>query len=119
MKIMLGVSLMALLFAGCVPSFGIQVVQGLPEEVYLTFPKGTNVQVGEVFMLYHVERTASGGGGGGHAGHGGGGGGGGAQVNIRHEVGRVQVVRIADDTHALVKVLSGTASEGLTVGRGG
>jgi hypothetical protein len=116
MKSIFIASMTGFLFVGCASSFGIQVVQGLPEEVYLTFAKGTSVEVGEVFVLYHVERTSAGGGGGGHTGHGGGAQGGGG-ANMRHEVGRVQVVRIADDTHALVKVLSGTASEGRVVER--
>jgi hypothetical protein len=107
--------MMALLLVGCASSFGIQVVQGLPEEVYLTFDQGTNVQIGEVYILYHVQQSLTGGGGGGHSGHGSGQGGG--RVSVRHEIGRVQVVRIADETHALVKVLYGTASEGLTVER--
>lgn len=114
MKSIIIVSMTTLFLAGCASSFGIQLVRGLPEEVYLTFAKGTNVQVGEVYVLYHVQKTSAAGGGGDHARHGGGG-----QVNVRHEIGRVQVVRIADETHALVKVLSGNASEGVAVEKAG
>lgn len=104
---------LALLSIGCASSFGIQVVPGLPEEMYLTYSRGANVQVGEVYALFHVERASSGMSGGGHAGHGGGSTG----QTSRHEMGRVQVVKITDETHALVKVLSGVVQEGLVVER--
>lgn len=104
-------SMFALLSFGCASSFGIQVVPGMPEEVYLTYTQGIHVQVGEVYVLYHRERPSSGMSGGGHAGHGGGS----TVLSTRHEMGRVQVVKITDDTHALVKVLSGVAQEGLAV----
>ncbi|HEX9657073.1 MAG TPA: hypothetical protein VGB89_09215 [Bacteroidota bacterium] len=103
-------AMLLLLFSGCSSSsYGIRVVDGLPKETYLTFSKGSPVNVGDVFVLYHIQQApASGSGHGGHGGHGGGG-----PLNLRKEVGRVQVVSIADDTHALVKVLSGQADDGL------
>ena len=105
------VMLTGLFLTGCTTHYGIQVIQGLPEEIYLTFDAGSQVQIGDVFILYHVQQALGGsGGGGGHSGHGGG------KVSVvRHEVGRVQVVRLADATHAQMKVLSGTVSEGLTI----
>ena len=101
------VMLVATVLYGCSSSsYGIRVVKGLPKEVYLTFRKGTDVKVGEVFLLYRIESPPRNGGGYSH--HGGGG-----SLNLREEVGRVQVVSIADDTHALVRVLSGQADDGL------
>lgn len=100
-----------LFLAGCSSaSYSIRVVDGLPKETYLTFSKGSPVQVGDVFMLYHLQ-PAPASSGGGHGGHGGGGGGG--TVNLKHEIGKVQVVKIADETHALVKVLSGYVEDGV------
>lgn len=97
----------ATVFYGCSSSsYGIQVVNGAPKEVYLTFSKGADVKVGEVFLLYRMELPPAGAGG--HNHHGGGG-----PLNLKQEVGRVQVVSIVDETHALVKVLSGHAEDGL------
>jgi len=104
--------LIATVLYGCSSSsYSIRVIDGLPKETYLTFSKGSPVNVGDVFVLYHMQQApASGSGHGGHGGHGGGGGG---PLNLKHEVGRVQVIKIADETHALVKVLSGYAEDGL------
>ena len=104
----------ATLFYGCSPSsYGIRVIDGLPKETHLTFSKRSPVNVGDVFVLYRIQQApASGGGHGGHGGHGGGGGG---PLNLRYEVGRVQVIKIADETHALIKILSGTPEEGVQV----
>ena len=96
-----------ILFSGCSPSsYSIRVIDGAPKEVYLTFSKGTDVKVGDVFLLYRMQPPPENGGG--HSHHGGGG-----QLNLKQEVGRVHVVSIADETHALVKVLSGYAENGL------
>jgi hypothetical protein len=99
----------AVIFYGCASSASsIHVVDGLSREVFLTFSKGTDVRVHDVFVVYHVQvspRSATGGGG--HAGHGGGG-----AVNLRHTIGRVQVIELVDERHALVKVLSGQVEEG-------
>ena len=101
----------ATILYGCSSSYGIRIIDGLRKETYLTFSKGSPVNVGDVFMLYHMRQApASGSGHGGHGGHGGGGGG---PLNLKHEVGRVQVIKIADETHALVKVISGYAEDGL------
>ena len=72
----------------------------------MTFSKGTEVKVGDVFVMYRIQSPPRNGGG--HSHHGGGG-----TLNLREEVGRVQVVSIADDTHALVKLLLGQAEDGL------
>jgi len=96
-------------------SYGIHVVDGLPKETYLTFSKGSPVSVGDVFVLYRIqEAPSSGGGHGGHSGHGVGG-----SAKMKHEVGRVQVIKMADETHALVKILSGYAEDGLKAEKGG
>lgn len=92
---------------GCSSSFTIQVIDGLPKEVYLKFDKGADVKVGDVFVLYRVLTPS--GGGGSHGAHGAGG-----PMNLKQEIGRVQVVQIADETHALVKILSGIVEDGLT-----
>lgn len=101
--------LAATILNGCSSSsYGIRVIDGAPKEVYLTFSKGTYVNVGDIFVLYHIQQApASGSGHGAHGGHGGG------PLNLKHEVGRVQVIKVADETHALVKVLSGYAEDGL------
>ncbi|MBI4535648.1 MAG: hypothetical protein HY708_05170 [Ignavibacteriae bacterium] len=113
MKRLALVTLAATLLYGCSSSsYGIRVVDGLPKETYLTFSKGSPVNVGDVFILYHMQQASASGGG--HGGHGGGGGG---PLNLKHEVGRVQVVSIADDTHALVRVISGRAEDGLDAER--
>lgn len=101
----------AVLYGCSSSSYGIRVIDGLPKETYLTFSKGSPVNVGDVFVLYHLQQAPAGGGS--HGGHGGHGGGGGGPLNLKHEVGRVQVVSIADETHALVKLLSGYAENGL------
>ncbi len=92
------------------PSYSIRVVDGLPKETYLTFSKGSPVQVGEIYVLFHLQQApaSSGAGHGGHGGHGGGG-----TMNLKHEIGKVQVVKITDDIHALVKVLSGYVEDGV------
>jgi hypothetical protein len=106
--------LAATILYGCSSSsYGIRVIDGLPKETYLTFSKGSPVNVGDVFVLYHIQQApASGSGHGGHGGHGGGGGG---PLNLKHEAGRVQVIKIADETHAVVKILSGIAEDDVQV----
>lgn len=102
---------LVLLLSGCsASSYSIKLVDGLPKETYLTFSKGSPVQVGEIYALYHLQQApaSSGGGHGGHGGHGGGG-----TINLKHEIGKVQIVKIADETHALVKVLSGYVEDGV------
>lgn len=98
------------IFFGCgSSSYSIHILDSTPAEVYLTYAKGASVKIGDTFALYHVEnQPSSGEGWGSHAGHGGSG-------PTRHKVedGRVQVVSIADETHALVKVLSGNVHEGM------
>lgn len=100
----------AFIFYGCASSsYSIHVIDGLSREVYLTFSKGADVKVDDVFVLYHDQMAPSNTtGGGGHAGHGGGG-----SSMVRHTIGRVQVIRLVDENHALVKVLSGEIEEGV------
>jgi len=108
-KIGLIVIAAVILFGCSSSSYGIRLIDGAPREIYLTFSKGTDVKVGEIFTLYRIQQPPSGSGQ--HAGHGGHGGGG--RLNFRQEVGKVQVLSIADETHALVRVLSGYAEDGL------
>jgi hypothetical protein len=111
----IGLTILAATIAyGCgMSSYGIHVIDGLPKEIYLTFSKGSPVNVGDVFVLYHIQQAPASHGG--HGSHGGLGAGGSERVNVKHEVGKVQVVSIADDTHARVTVLSGHAEDGLHV----
>lgn len=92
---------------GCSSSYTIRVIDGLPKEIYLTFGKGADVKVGDVFVLYRVVTPS--GGGGSHGAHGAGG-----QMNLKQEIGRVQVVQIVDELHASVKILSGVVQDGVT-----
>ena len=106
-----------LLSSGCGSSYNIRVIDGAPKEVYLTFSKGADVKVGDIFVLYRTQESSSmGGQQAGHAGHGGHGGGG--QLSVKQEVGRVQVIRIVGETHASVKVLSGIVEDGLKAEKG-
>jgi hypothetical protein len=101
--------LAATIVYGCgMSSYGIHVIDGLHKEIYLNFSKGSPVNVGDVFVLYRIQQTPASGGG-----HGGHGGAGSRSVNLKLEAGKVQVVSIADDTHARVTVLSGHAEDGL------
>ena len=105
-----------LILSGCSTSYRIQVIDGLPREIYLTYSKGTDVKVGDIFALYEVHRPQSSGSMEGHGGHGGHGSQGGeSQPIMKHERATVLVVRIVDEVHAAVRVLSGEAAEGLEV----
>jgi len=103
-----------LAFPGCgSASYGIRVIDGLPKETYLTFSKGGPVRIGDVFIPYHIQQApARGSGLGPHGGHGGSG-----SLGRKQEVGRVQVVKMADETHALVSILPGYAQDGLKAER--
>ncbi|MBI5473554.1 MAG: hypothetical protein HY961_14540 [Ignavibacteriae bacterium] len=102
-----------LLLVGCgSPSYSIRVVDGLPKETFLTFSKDSAPNVGDVFVLYRLQQAPASSGSG-HGGHGGHGGGGGGPINLKHEIGKVQVVKIADETHALVKILFGYVEYGV------
>jgi hypothetical protein len=110
----LGVSGLFLILSGCGTSYRIQVIDGLPKEVYLNYSKGADVKVGDMFRLYEVHRPGPSGASqayGGHSGHGGQGGG--SQPAMKHEKAIVQVIRIVDEVHAAVKVLSGEVVDGL------
>jgi hypothetical protein len=102
----------AFLFSGCGASYKLRVVDERAQEIYLTFSKGAGVKVGDVFALYHVHQQRPSSGQGGHGAHGGYGGG---QASTKELAGYVQVTQIIDETHALVKVLSGTVGEDLVV----
>jgi len=93
--------------AGCSSSYTIQVIDGMPNEVYLKFDKGADVKVGDIFVLYRMMPAPS---GGSHAGHQGSSG----PMNLKVGIGRVQVVRIVDEFHAEVKILSGRVENGVS-----
>ena len=100
------------LWSGCSSSYSIRVIETTSKEVYLSFPKGADVSVGDTFVLYRNQQSSSmGGQPSGHAGHGAHSGGG--QATIKQFVGKVQVIQIVDETHASVKVLSGQVEDGL------
>lgn len=92
---------------GCSSSYTIQVIDGLPREVYIKFDKGADVNIGDIFILYRMQQPPS---GGSHSGHHGSAG----PLNLKQEVGRVQVTRIMDDMRAQAKVVSGKVEEGFT-----
>ncbi len=100
-----------LILSGCSTSYHIQVIDGLPTEVYLNYSKGADVKVGDMFVLYEVHRPGPSSVSQGHGGHGGHGGG--SQPAMKHEKAIVQVIRIVDEVHAAVQVLSGEVVDGL------
>ena len=112
-------SILFLLWSGCSSSPGIRVIETTSKEVFLSFPKGADVKVGDVFVLYRTQESASMGGQhdshGGHAGHGGTAG---TRTHFKQEIGRVQVIEIVDEAHASVKLLSGSVEDGLKAEKG-
>ncbi len=115
MNMLLKISILLLSFVlfGCSSSYTLHVIDGLPKQVYLTFDKGTEVKVGDVFVLYRMEQVhQSNEQHGGHGGHGGSSSSGVAR--IKQEVGRVEVVGITHETRATVKILSGNVEDGLS-----
>jgi hypothetical protein len=107
----LGLVGLFLMISGCATSYRIQVVDGLPQEVYLNYTKGADVKVGDMFVLYEVHRPQPSSVPQGHGGHGGHGGGG--QPAMKHEKAMVQITSIVDEVHAAVKVLTGQVEDGL------
>ena len=106
--IKLAVVFVSVSIVGCSSSYTIQVIDGLPREVYIKFDKGVDVNIGDMFILYRMQPPSS---GGSHSGHHGSA----APLNLKQEVGRVRVTRIMDDMRAEVKVISGNVEEGFTV----
>jgi len=91
---------------GCNSFYTIKVIDGLPQEVYLKFDKGADVQVGDVFVLYRVVLPSVGASS--HAAHRPG-----SSLTRKQPIGKVKVIKIADETHAFVTILSGTAEDGV------
>lgn len=83
------------LFGCSSPPFGIRVIDTVAKEVHLTFAKGVPVNIGDLFSLYHFRPPPANIGG--HTGHRGG------PLNLKHEIGRVQVVAIVGETQAVVR----------------
>ncbi|MDP2884727.1 MAG: hypothetical protein Q8P51_06875 [Ignavibacteria bacterium] len=108
----LGLVGLFLILSGCSTSYRIQVIDGLPKEVYLNYTKGADVKVGDIFVLYEVHRPQPSSAHQGHGGHGGG-----SQPIMKHEKAMVQVIRVVDELHAAVKVLSGQVEDGLEAER--
>jgi hypothetical protein len=112
--LLIAMALAAFGLMGCSSSSStIHVIDGLPKEVYLTVPNGAKLNVGDTYIVFHMQQTeGSSSGIGGHAGHAGHGGGA-EPRSIRHVLGKVEVIRIADATNAEVKVLSGEVMDGV------
>ena len=94
---------------GCTASYRIQVIDGPPRQVVLTYSKGADVNVGDIFILYHIQPAPPPRGREGH--------GEGRQPATKHEMARVQVVSVIDDSRAVVKVLSGQVEHALEAER--
>lgn len=112
-RLLIASALAAFVLTGCSNSSStIHVVDGLNRQIYLTVPSGTKVNVGDTYIVYHMQRMEASSSGmsehAGHAGHGGGD----EPRSVRHVIGRVEVIRIADATHAEARVLSGVVEEG-------
>ncbi|OGU30643.1 MAG: hypothetical protein A2X67_08265 [Ignavibacteria bacterium GWA2_55_11] len=99
-----------LMISGCSTSYRVQVIDGLPQEVYLTYPKGANMHVGDLFILYEVHQMQPNSDAQDHDGHSGHSRG--TPSTMRMERALVEVVRIVDEERALVRVLTGEAKEG-------
>ncbi len=83
---------------GCGTTYQIEFVEG---DTYLEFSKGDDVKVGDVFTLYTTSTVR-------HSA--------GRHAPPRYKkviVGRVQVTKIADETHAVVVMLEGRIEPGL------
>ncbi|MEW6061135.1 MAG: hypothetical protein AB1600_04250 [Bacteroidota bacterium] len=112
MKYVSMITLFGLLLTGCSgSSYHLKVVDAASGEVFLTFSKGSTVQVGDVFVLYAMGQS-HGSGGGGHHDHGGGG-----NSQMPEIIGYVKVTEIFDQTHGKVEVLSGRVDERAVVER--
>lgn len=103
-KIRFLLTALLLVVTGCSSTYTLRVVDEQAQEIYLTFSKGAKVQVGDILDVYRTAVVQASGGG--H--HGGGG-----ENVVKEVVGKVQVVEIVDEQHALVKVLSGRVEDGL------
>ena len=104
-RLSFGIIAAATAISACSSSYEIQVVDGIPREVYLTFSRGDDVNVGDIFVLYRQQLPPP---SSGHEGHGAGG-----RPNLKREIGRVRVVRIVDEERATVEVLSGQVETGM------
>lgn len=112
MKYVSIIILFGLLVIGCSgSSYHLKVVDAAAGEVFLTFSEGSNVQVGNVFVLYAMGQS-HGSSGGGHHDHGGGG-----TSNRPVIIGYVKVIELFDQTHGKVEILSGHVDERAVVER--
>lgn len=109
-KIILTLTLgIPMLLLGCnVSSITLRVVDERAGEMYVTFSKGADVKLGDIFQAYQTV-VHSGGGGGGHQ-HGSSG-----AHTSREVVATVKVVSVIDETTAKVSVISGKVVDGLPV----
>ena len=98
-------SVLSLFVSSCSTSYRIQVLDGLPKEVYLIFSKGADVKVGDLFILYQYHQPSTSSGGHNH----------GASAPLPHkqELGIVKVMRLVDETRAEVELVSGQIGDGL------
>lgn len=105
---------MFLILSGCSSSYRIQVVEGLPREVYLNYSRDAIVRVGDLFLLYEVHRpepTSANQNHSSHSSHSDHGGG--IQPPRRQEKALVEVIRIVDEGRATVRILSGEVADGM------
>lgn len=98
--------LFVFLLTSCSTSYTLRIVDEQAQEMYLEFTEGDDVEVGDVFALYHYHQPPP---SGSHQGHGSG------QLSLRQVVGYVQVTRLVDESRAEVKILSGKVQNGVTV----
>jgi hypothetical protein len=96
--------------AGCASTYTIRTSEDSPNDVFLVFSKSANVKPGNKFVVYRTRTMSSTNtNAGGHqhgSGHGGG------SHTMREDIGKVEIVEVLDETHARVKVLSGTIENG-------
>lgn len=105
--IWLGTVFITMTFTGCGYShYAIRTTDG--QHIYLNYEEGTDVRVGDVYVLYQIIPIQSGIGHGGHGAH---------RGTQKRELGRVRVIRIADETRAEVEVIFGTLEEGIQIER--
>jgi hypothetical protein len=97
MKLSLVFALCLFFLCSCGVSYDIAHVEQRNDQVYLTFAKGTPVSEGEMFRIFGSVGSSD------------------SSVYFSHGrprkiLGRVKIVRIVDDSRALVHVIEGTVT---------
>ncbi len=108
MKLLLSflVVLSAMVLSACSnTAYSVRVVNKETEEIYITYGKGADLKVGDVFAIYRLSVVEGGGGGHNH---------GGSSQHIQKElIGSVRVTQIVDKQTAAVKITAGNVEDGL------